>query len=357
MSKSNVNSTLHQPPPIDSSCAPIEHTLSLTPFLPIRVVTEDHDCFTNTYPSWLPPQGRSLWGGILIGAAISAAQQTVGTNFFIHHMSCTFRAAPDAAKPLYYRVARTSDRRSGATREVKVEQSGVVFFSAECGFSLVAEDASAAVTHQASPPLRLKGQVVEAPPTPKVADGNEKAFTEQIVLPGFLTWKGANTTKEDVDPFIWRNYPPVPEPTWTSSPSDSNVLYSWVRSRGNMSDSRANHLAVLGCLSDAWVLLQLPEMMKTPSATLGGGLKNGNTNNSIPFMTTLNHTIWFHNPQNVRLDDWLLVRKSSSWVGQGRCLVEQQFWDRQGALVATCVQEGAVMRKQPRVEKSGQSKI
>lgn len=96
-------------------------------------------------------------------------------------MSCTFRAAPDAAKPLYYRVARTSDRRSGATREVKVEQSGVVFFSAECGFSLMAEDASAAVTHQASPPLRLKGQVVEAPPAPKVADGNEKAFTEQIV--------------------------------------------------------------------------------------------------------------------------------------------------------------------------------
>lgn len=124
-----------------------------------------------------------------------------------------------------------------------------------------------------------------------------------------------------------------------------------------MSDSRANHLAVLGCLSDAWVLLRLPEMMKTPSATLGGGLKNGDTNNSIPFMTTLNHTIWFHNPQNVRLDDWLLVKKSSSWVGQGRCLVEQQFWDRQGTLVATCVQEGAVMRKQHKTEKSGQSKI
>ena len=131
-------------------------------------------------PSWQPPPGRSLFGGILIGAAINAAQQTVAPDFYINHLSCTFRAAPDATKPLFYRVSRASDRRSGAVREVKAEQSGVVFFSAECSFSLVA-GRPRSVTHQSKPPAQLKNEAVEVPPPPKLADNNEKAFAEKIV--------------------------------------------------------------------------------------------------------------------------------------------------------------------------------
>ncbi|KAK8099646.1 acyl-CoA thioesterase II [Apiospora kogelbergensis] len=330
--------TLHQPPPIDPSRAPIEHQLLLTPM-----------------PLVAAPPGRSLFGGILIGASINAAQQTVGPDFYIHHMSCTFRAAPDATKPLFYRVARSSDRRYGAVREVKVEQAGVVFFSAECSFSLATERSSS-ISHQDKPPLQLNSQALKVPPPPPVADNNEKAFTEQMVLPGFLTWKGLKTTKDDIDPFVWRDYPPTPKQAEASSPSTSNVLYSWVRPRGNMSNLRTSHMAVLGCLTDVWVLSRLPEMVINPSSA-SGGPKIPNTSSEMPFMSTLNHTIWFHDP-SVKLDDWLLVKKKSSWAGQGRCLVEQQFWDRHGNLMATCIQEGTFKAKQTKMaDKTGQSKI
>ena len=123
-----------------------------------------------------------------------------------------------------------------------------------------------------------------------------------------------------------------------------------------MSDSRPNHLAVLGCVSDAWALTRLHEMI-TNSTASSGGFNGAKTSSELPFMATLNHTIWFHDPF-VRLDDWLLVKRKSSWVGHGRCLVEQQFWDKQGALVATCVQEGTSKGKQvDKAAKHSQSKI
>lgn len=116
-----------------------------------------------------------------------------------------------------------------------------------------------------------------------------------------------------------------------------------------MSDSRVSHLAVLGCLTDSWALSSFPEI--NPTAV-------GPSGKNIAFMVSLNHTIWVHDP-HVRLDDWLLVRKGSSWAAEGRCLIEQQIWDKDGKLIATCVQEGALRLTRPKPEKarSNDSKI
>ena len=56
-------------------------------------------------------------------------------------------------------------------------------------------------------------------------------------------------------------------------------------------------------------------------------------------MVSLDHTIYFHNPQTLKADDWLLASIDSPWAGEGRGLVTQKVWNRDGVHVATCVQE------------------
>jgi acyl-CoA thioesterase len=59
----------------------------------------------------------------------------------------------------------------------------------------------------------------------------------------------------------------------------------------------------------------------------------------VGMMVSLDHTIYFHNPKDFRADEWLFTEMESPWAGDGRGLVMQRVWTREGKLVATCVQE------------------
>ena len=56
-------------------------------------------------------------------------------------------------------------------------------------------------------------------------------------------------------------------------------------------------------------------------------------------MVSLDHTIYFHNPKAFRADEWLLTEMESPWSGDGRGLVFQRIYSREGILIVTCVQE------------------
>lgn len=59
----------------------------------------------------------------------------------------------------------------------------------------------------------------------------------------------------------------------------------------------------------------------------------------IGMMVSLDHTIYFHNPRAFRADEWLFTEMDSPWAGEGRGLVTQRIWNKEGVLIATCVQE------------------
>jgi len=65
-------------------------------------------------------------------------------------------------------------------------------------------------------------------------------------------------------------------------------------------------------------------------------------------MVSLDHTIYFHRPREVKADEWLFAEMESPWAGDGRGLVFQKIWNREGKLIATCVQEGLVRLVQDR---------
>jgi acyl-CoA thioesterase 8 len=59
----------------------------------------------------------------------------------------------------------------------------------------------------------------------------------------------------------------------------------------------------------------------------------------IGMMVSLDHTIYFHNPRDFRADEWLFTEMETTWAGDGRGLVFQRIYTRNGKLVASCVQE------------------
>ena len=109
-----------------------------------------------------------------------------------------------------------------------------------------------------------------------------------------------------------------------------------------MSVNPTSHLAVLACLTDSWFLGSFPAM--NPEAA-------GPNAENIGFMITLSHNIWFHDPK-VKVDEYLFIEKGSSWAAEGRCLLEQRIWNQSGRLVASCMQEGILRLKTPKLEKN-----
>lgn len=56
-------------------------------------------------------------------------------------------------------------------------------------------------------------------------------------------------------------------------------------------------------------------------------------------MVSLDHTIYFHDVKGLRVDEWLLSEVQTSWAANGRGLIHQKMWTKDGMLVATCIQE------------------
>jgi len=70
----------------------------------------------------------------------------------------------------------------------------------------------------------------------------------------------------------------------------------------------------------------------------------------IGMMVSLDHTIYFHNPRSFRADQWIFTEAQSPWADDGRGLVIQHMFTKDGILIATCIQEGLVRLKQEEVE-------
>lgn len=67
--------------------------------------------------------------------------------------------------------------------------------------------------------------------------------------------------------------------------------------------------------------------------------KDSREQTEIGMMVSLDHTIYFHNPRKFRADEWMFTEMETPWAGDGRGLVFQKMFSRDGTLIATCVQE------------------
>ncbi|KAF2148446.1 Thioesterase/thiol ester dehydrase-isomerase [Myriangium duriaei CBS 260.36] len=350
-------STLIRPPAPKTGHAPIESVLELTHLRDI-----DPNLFTNTRPLWHPPGARGIYGGAVIAQCLAAAQRTVPDNFAVHSMHCYFVLAGNADMPVIYHVERVRTGKSFATRTVQARQRGSIIFTTTMSFTREDSAGQRKVEHAAKMPT------VPGPAEVTVdlgADYRSPFESQRIDI--------LNNDSQN-----------IPE----------KRTRQWLRARGTISAEGGHqaHLSALAYMSDSYfigtvarvhklwrfgsrdkdksgldenLLRKLREMdvetlrrmqgmdddviaeLKKLAANVEGRSEVNTVDRpEVGMMVSLDHTIYFHEPRAFRADEWMFTEMETPWAGDGRGLVLQKIFTKEGKLIATCVQEGVVRLKQ-----------
>jgi acyl-CoA thioesterase II len=262
----------------------------------------------------------SLFGGQVLGQALSAAAQTVGgpdgghphtPGRAVHSLHGYFVRAGAVTRPILYQVDRLRDGGSFTTRRVVAVQEGEAIFSLEASFQVHEEG----LEHQSLMPT------VPAPEALQSERAMAVALTAS--LPEAIRAMATRERPIEIRPVEVRN-PLSPSPT-------APLRHMWYRAVDQLPDDPALHRYLLAYASDF--------------SFLGTAMDPHGVSPFTPSMqvASLDHVMWFHRP--FRFDDWLLYVVDSPSASGGRGLVRGQFFDRQGRLVASCAQEGLIRKR------------
>ncbi|KAL8814640.1 MAG: hypothetical protein Q9223_006154 [Gallowayella weberi] len=351
--------TLIRAPPPDPAKSVIENVLELTPLSSIGP-----DIFSNTRELWHPPGARGVFGGAVIAQCLSAAQQTIpppspsngNAVFLIHSMHCYFVLAGDSTIPILYHVERVRDGKSFMTRTVQARQKGKCIFTTTLSFVREGSAGQKTISHAWAMP---SGAVAELEDVIRRESSKDDAEAEALGVQGsgpFISKRLPIHNSEYGKIIKGRRM--IDIELDTSTDIHSKKTRQWIKARGRISasDGPQPHLSALAYMSDSYFigtvarvhnLISSPnkkkeiknhEMAKVEDAENSSADKQ-QPRSSVGMMVSLDHTIYFHRPKEIKADEWLLSENESPWSGDGRGLVFQKIWNKDGVLVATCVQE------------------
>ena len=239
-------------------------------------------------------------------------------------MHCYFVLAGNADIPIVYHVEHVREGRSFATRTVQARQRGKVIFTVTLSFA-----------KENSGGKRMVEHAVTMPETPGPDEG---ASAGPLRLP-----QGPMSPFEAQRIEITNDDSPHPHTKRTRQ---------WMRARGKISPSGGHeaHLAALAYMSDSSFIGTISRVHKLAARSPPQGKhpeqepvpQNVEKRPQLGMMVSLDHTIYFHSPRDFRADDWIFTEMESPWSGDGRGLVMQHMWTRDGRLIATCVQEVSI---------------
>ncbi len=256
----------------------------------------------------------AIFGGQVLGQALSAAAQTVTAERAVHSLHGYFMRAGDVKGPIIYQVDRLRDGATFTTRRVAAFQEGEAIFSLEASFQR-AEDG---LDHGDAMP--------DVPPPDALRSERDMALAVADHLPPPLRAMATAERPIEIRPVEPRDplRPIVTEPR----------RRMWYRAVDQLPDDPALHRYLLAYASDF--------------SFLGTAMDPHGVSWLSPGMqvASLDHAMWFHRP--FRFDDWLLYAVDSPSSSGGRGLVRGQFFDRAGRLVASTAQEGLIRRRAPR---------
>jgi acyl-CoA thioesterase-2 len=263
----------------------------------------DDDTFTGSHPSRNPIR---TFGGQMMAQAFVAASRTLKHDLPPSALSVHFIAGGDPERDLEFHVVKLRDERRFANRRVDVMQGELLL-------------ASALVSHLAG------GRGLEhGVAAPEVPDPLSVPRIEDLLI-GYE--KTVPLFVAALKPIEWRY---TNDPAWVMRDKGERLAHNrvWLKARGAMPDDPVIHAAALVYSSDTTVL---------DSIITTHGLSWGFDR---IFAVTMNHSVWFHRP--VRFDDWVLYSTTSPVAAESRGLGNGHFFDREGQVLATVVQEGIV---------------
>lgn len=251
---------------------------------------------------------RQLFGGQVIGQALSAASQTAVPERHVHSMHGYFLRSGDARLPVVYTVDRVRDGGSFTTRRVVAIQKGQPIFTMMASF----QGDEPGYEHQ------VKMPEVPAP--------------EGLLSDIELLRRKADLIPERVRETFLGGKPIEIRPVTLFDPFDPKpcepVKYVWFRADGELPEDPQVHKYVLGYASDF-------NLITTTLHPHGATFMHRDMQ-----MASLDHSLWFHG--NVRVNDWLLYAMDSPWGGNARGLARGHIFTRDGRLVASVAQEGLI---------------
>jgi acyl-CoA thioesterase-2 len=252
-----------------------------------------------------------VFGGQVMGQAISAAKATVLKEYRVHSFHSYFLLKGNTDQPIVYDVERIRDGKSLSTRRIKAVQNGKAIFYMTASFKAK----EAGFVHQDSMP--------DVPPPEELISEQEMALLHSDMLPDFIRNKLVAEKPIEMRPVTLINPvdPDIEEPK----------RLIWLKANGKMPDEPFIHRYLLAYASDINFL---------PTALQPHGVSYFTEGVQA---VTVDHSMWFHN--DFHLDDWLLYAVESPVASDGRGLVRGQFFTRDGKLVASTIQEGLIRRK------------
>ncbi|MGY1529115.1 acyl-CoA thioesterase II [Luteimonas sp. A649] len=251
---------------------------------------------------------KYVFGGQVLGQALSAAQATLTQPRSAHSLHAYFLRAGDIEHPIVYDVDRTRDGGSFSVRRVTAIQHGKVIFFCAASF----QDAEGSAEHQLTMPEVPQPEDLD--PAPAIPDKVLAALPTKIQR--WLDRSG---------PFEFRHVYPRDELNPPKRPPYQQV---WFRLAEKVDDAPELHRALLAYASDFHLL---------GTATFPHGISYYQPNVQ---MASLDHALWFHRP--FRADDWLLYSIDSPSAQGSRGLARGMIYDRNGRLVASTAQEGMI---------------
>ncbi|HET7266855.1 MAG TPA: acyl-CoA thioesterase II [Oleiagrimonas sp.] len=249
---------------------------------------------------------RYVFGGQVLGQALSAAQRTVDPDRQAHSLHGYFLRAGDINAPIIYQVERARDGRSFSVRRVVAIQHGQTILN--CAVSFQVEEKG--FEHQSSMPEVPQPEDVE--PLEPMTEDELKKFPVKL-----QRWLGMDS------PFEFRKVWPRNEFKPEKRPPYQHI---WFRLTEKIDDSPMLQRAMLAYASDFHLI---------GTATLPHGISYLSHNMQ---MASLDHAMWFHRP--FRADEWLLYSFDSPTAQGARGLARGTIFQRNGTLVASTAQEG-----------------
>jgi len=250
----------------------------------------------------------TVFGGQVLGQALSAAVQTVPSERHVHSLHGYFLRPGDVDRPIVYEVDRIRDGSSFTTRRVVAIQHGRAIFNLSTSFQ-IEEDG---FEHQNEMPEVPEPEDLLSEQTlaRRVADKIPEPLRERAIADRPIEIRAVQPS----NPFNPRVRPPRRK--------------VWYRTAGELPDDPALHRYMLAYASDFSFLTT--SLQPHGVSWLTDGMQ----------VASLDHAMYFHRP--FRVDDWLLHVIESPSASGARGLVRGQFYTRDGMLVASTVQEGLI---------------
>lgn len=254
---------------------------------------------------------KAVFGGQVMGQALSAAKETVVEERLVHSLHSYFLRPGDASKPIVYDVENIRDGKSFSTRRVKAIQNGKPIFYMTVSF----HNEEPGVTHQASMPNV---------PGPENLRSSLEFYRENAsLIPEKIREKVLCDKPIEMRPVNFQS-PFKPEVTLANR-------YVWFKANGDMPNDPRIHKYLLAYASDFEFL---------PTALQPHGLSFMQPNMQV---ATIDHAMWFH--RDFRMDEWILYAVDSPSASGGRGLVRGQFFNQDGVLIASTMQEGLIRQR------------